>query len=175
MRQPSGYESKDTPHYVCKLDKALYGLKQAPRAWYSRLSRHLQELAFLPSRGDTSLFYFNKGNLTIFILVYVDDIIVASSSQTVTNALLKHLERDFAIKDLGDLYYFLGIEVKKVGSDLLLSQERYAHDILQRVNMADCKPVSTRLCPSEKLSMHDGQMLGPLDSTQYRSVVGALQ
>jgi histone deacetylase 1/2 len=80
MRQPPGFEDKNKPHYVCKLDKALYGLKQAPRAWYSRLSQRLLELGFVPSKGDTSLFHFHKGDCTIFLLVYVDDIIVASSS-----------------------------------------------------------------------------------------------
>ncbi len=81
MRQPPGYEDKAYPHYICKLDKALYGLKQAPRAWHSRLSHKLQELGFVPYKADTSLFYFKKGKYTIFVLVYVDDIIVASSSQ----------------------------------------------------------------------------------------------
>jgi histone deacetylase 1/2 len=175
MRQPPGFEDKNKPHYVCKLDKALYGLKQAPRAWYSRLSQRLLELGFAPSKGDTSLFYFHKGDCTIFILVYVDDIIVASSSQAATNALLRNLERDFALKDLGDLHYFLGIEVKRQGGDLLLKQERYATEVLQRVNMMDCKAVATPLPPSEKLSLYDGEKLGPQDATRYRSIVGALQ
>jgi histone deacetylase 1/2 len=80
MRQPPGYEYKRHPDYICKLDKALCGLKQAPRAWYSRLSHRLIELGFVPSKGDTSLFFW-KGNLAMFVLVYVDDIIVASASQ----------------------------------------------------------------------------------------------
>jgi hypothetical protein len=84
MRQPPGFEAKDKPHFVCKLDKALYGLKQAPCAWYSRLSQRLLELGFVPSKGDTSLFFFRKGNCTIFVLVYVDDIIVASSFPAAT-------------------------------------------------------------------------------------------
>jgi hypothetical protein len=88
MRQPPGYESKKHPHHVCKLDKALYGLKQAPRAWYSRLSTKLQSLGFKPSKADVSLFYFRNGRVTMFLLIYVDDIIVASSSQEVTAALL---------------------------------------------------------------------------------------
>lgn len=113
MKQPPGYEDVHRPKYICKLDKALYGLKQAPRAWYSRLSGRLQELGFLASKADTSLFFFNKGSVSIFILVYVDDIIVASSSLEATTALLKDLEKDFALKDLGDLHYFLGIEVKR--------------------------------------------------------------
>uniref|UniRef100_A0A8R7V3W8 Reverse transcriptase Ty1/copia-type domain-containing protein n=1 Tax=Triticum urartu TaxID=4572 RepID=A0A8R7V3W8_TRIUA len=111
MRQPPGYENKSTTHYVCKLDKALYGLKQAPRAWYSRLSTKLQQLEFTPSKADTSLFFYSKGNVTIFVLVYVDDIIVASSSPDATTCLLKDLKMGFALKDLGDLHYFLGIEV----------------------------------------------------------------
>ena len=80
MRQPPGYVDKDRPNWVCKLDKALYGLKQAPRAWYARLCGKLETLGFVPSKADTSLFYYQKGQHTIFVLVYVDDIIVASSS-----------------------------------------------------------------------------------------------
>ncbi|WVZ68985.1 hypothetical protein U9M48_017854 [Paspalum notatum var. saurae] len=121
MRQPPGYEDKNKPNYVCKLDKALYGLKQAPRAWCSRLSTRLQELGFVPSKADTSLFFYSKGGLQIFLLVYVDDIIVVSSSTDATAALLKNLEKDFALKDLGDLHYFLGIEVKRSGGKLMLS------------------------------------------------------
>lgn len=100
MRQPPGYEEKSKPHYVCKLDKALYGLKQAPRAWYSRLSMKLQQLGFSPSKADTSLFFYRKGSVTIFVLVYVDDITVASSSQDVVSSLLHNLKMDFALKDL---------------------------------------------------------------------------
>jgi histone deacetylase 1/2 len=66
MRQPLGFESSATPNYICKLEKALYGLKQAPRAWYSRLSTKLQQLGFVPSKGDTSLFLYKKANIMIF-------------------------------------------------------------------------------------------------------------
>jgi hypothetical protein len=81
MKQPPGYESKENSHYVCKLDKAIYGLKQASRAWYSRLSSKLQSLGFHPSKGDTSLFFFKNHDVTMYVFIYVDDIIVASSSQ----------------------------------------------------------------------------------------------
>jgi histone deacetylase 1/2 len=91
MRQPPGFEDKKNPHYVCKLDKALYGLKQAPRAWYSRLSGKLQKLGFVLSKANTSLFYYKKGMHTIYMLVYVDGIIIASSSEDLVNALLSHL------------------------------------------------------------------------------------
>jgi hypothetical protein len=68
MRQPLGYVDKDKPLWVCKLDKALYGLKQAPRAWYARLCGKLESLGFIPSKGDTSLFFYHKGQHTIFCL-----------------------------------------------------------------------------------------------------------
>jgi hypothetical protein len=80
MYQPPGYTDKSHPSYVCKLDKAIYGLKQAPRAWYARLCNKLMKLGFLSSKADTSLFYYNKRGYQLFVLVYVDDIIVASCS-----------------------------------------------------------------------------------------------
>jgi len=69
----------------------------------------LESLGFVSSKADTSLFYYNQGKYCIFVLVYVDDIIVASSSQDAIEALLKYLQSEFALKDLGDLHYFLGI------------------------------------------------------------------
>ncbi|KAK1699085.1 hypothetical protein QYE76_015782 [Lolium multiflorum] len=132
MRQPPGFEDSTTPHYVCKLDKALYGLKQAPRAWYAKLSSKLCALGFTPSKADTSLFLFHKSGITIFVLVYVDDIIVTSSSSYAISALLKDLNKNFAIKDLGDLHFFLGIEVKRVNDGLLLTQEKYATELLDK-------------------------------------------
>jgi histone deacetylase 1/2 len=100
MRQPPGYEDKAHPNYVCKLDKALYGIKQAPRAWYARLCKRLQTLSFIPSKAHTSLFYYSRGGYSIYVLVYVDDIIVASSSQKAIEALLKDLQKEFTLKDL---------------------------------------------------------------------------
>jgi hypothetical protein len=96
-------------------------------------------------------------------LVYVDDIIDTSSSPATIDALLADLKQDFALKDLGILHYFLGIEVK------------YASNILARVGMHNCKPVSTPLSSSTKLSQHEGDPLGPKDTRRYRSVVEAIQ
>jgi histone deacetylase 1/2 len=122
MRQPPGYVDKTRPNYVCKLDKALYGLKQAPRAWYARLSTKLVALGFHASKADTSLFYFHKGSVIVFVLVYVDDIIVVSSTSEATSGLLRNLKEAFALKDLGDLHYFLGMEVTKVRDGIILSR-----------------------------------------------------
>jgi hypothetical protein len=169
MRQPHRYEDKAKSNYVCKLDKAMYGLKQAPRAWYSRLSTKLHSLGFSASKAYTSLFFFNKGGVVIFVLIYVDDIIVASSIADATQALLRQLGQEFALKDLGKLNY-LGIEVVQEQDGIILTQEKYASDLLKRVGMSDCKGVATRLSTSEKLIMSEGTV-----GAQYRSIVGALQ
>jgi len=157
MYQSPGYIDPRHPSFVCKLDKALYGLKQAPHAWYARLCKRLVALGFIPSKADTSLFFYNKGKLSVFVLVYVDDIIVANFSPEATETLLKDLQKEFALKDLGKLHYFLGIEEKKVDDGLLLSQGRYAADILTRSGMTKAKPVDTLLSVSEKLSISDGE------------------
>jgi histone deacetylase 1/2 len=109
------------------------------------------------------------------MLIYVDDIVVASSSEKAVNALLHDLGLDFALKDPGDLHYFLGIEVKKVHDGIILSQENYANDLLHRVNMQTYKTIDTPLSVSEKLSLADGEVLSGDDSTNYMSIVGALQ
>jgi hypothetical protein len=167
MRQPLGFEDKSMLN-VCKLDKALYGLKQAPRAWYSKLSVMLCEIGFTSSKADTSLFYFNKDDITMFVLVYVDDIIVASSSSRATEGLLRKLNKEFALKDLGVLHYFLGIEVHKVTNGVILSQDKYASDLLHRVGMKDCKPVSSPMSTGEKLSVLQGT---PLWATRFYKIL----
>jgi hypothetical protein len=132
MRQPPRYEDKNLPHHICKLDKVLYGLKQAPRAWYSWLNTKLDDLGFKSSKEDTSLFFNRKGDTCIFVAIYIDDIIVVSSRQEAMNALLQDLKSDFALKDLGNLHYFLGIEVKKIlDGGILLSPKKYALDVLK--------------------------------------------
>jgi hypothetical protein len=175
MRQPPGYKDTQQLNYVCRLDKAIYGMKQVPHAWYLQLSSKLEKLGFTPSKGDTSLLLLSNKQVTMFVLVYVDDIIVASSSQCATNVLLKNLEDDFALKDLGDLHYFLGIEVTKTKEGILLTQDKYANELLKRAQMIGCKSVSTPLSPSEKLSAHNGELLGLSDAMNYWSIVGRLQ
>jgi hypothetical protein len=132
-------------------------------------------LGFVPSKGDTSLIFFHSNNITMYILVYVDDIIIASSSLEAMNALLNKLEEDFALKDVGDLHYFLGIDVTKSQQGILLTQSKYAMDLLKRTGMFNCKPVNTPLSSSEKLSAHVRELLGPNDVTSYIILVGGLQ
>jgi histone deacetylase 1/2 len=111
----------------------------------------------------------------MFVLVYVNNIIVTSSSQQAIYTLVRDLNKHFAIKDLRDLDFFLGIEVKKIQDGLVLTKEKYASDLLVKLSMNKCKSSPTPLSASAKLSAHEGDALGPEDSTRYRSVVGALQ
>jgi hypothetical protein len=175
MKQPPGFQDSSHPDYHCKLDKALYGLKQAPRAWYSRLSLKLQALGFTSSKADISLFIYKKGAVTIYLLVYVDDIIVTGSCLAAIDALLSDLKAEFPLKDLGPLHYFLGIEVNQLSDGILLTQTKYASDILRRAGMSHCKPATTPLSTSAKLTACDSDPLGPDDASKYRSIVGALQ
>jgi hypothetical protein len=153
----------------------LYGIKQALRAWYARLSTKLLQLGFSVSKADNSLFFLWNETITMFILVYVDDIIVTSSQPHVVTTLLKNLCDDFALKDIGDLHYFLGIEVKKVNDGIMLSQDKCANDLVTRAGMMMCKPANAPLSIGDKLALHIGSPLGPNDATRYRSIVGALQ
>jgi hypothetical protein len=101
----------------------------------------------------------------MFLLIHVDDIIVANSSSSVVDHLLRNLQDDFALKDLGSLHYFLGIEVSHTKDGLALSQKKYTTDVLQRAGMIACKPVATPLSCSTKISAHDGEPLCPDDAT----------
>ncbi|GJV18424.1 reverse transcriptase domain-containing protein [Tanacetum coccineum] len=175
MRQPPGYEDSRLPNHVCKLHKALYGLKQAPRAWFSRLSCRLLEFGFVPSKADSSLFIYNRHGVITYVLIYIDDIIIASSCTSTTNNLLGSLQADFVVKDLGPLSYFLGIEVVPIESGLLLSQQRYIADILKRANMMEANSVSTPMSTTKKLAKTMGEPLDATSVSHYRSIVGALQ
>jgi hypothetical protein len=175
MKQPPGFVDLDCPTYLCKLDKSLYGLKQAPRAWFSRLSGKLFQLGFYASKADVSLFIFNKDGIQMYILIYVDDIIIVSSSSLATDQLLTQLQAEFAVKDLGPLSYFLGLEVHHTSTGLVLTQHKYIQDILKRTNMAGSNHVSTPMLPTDKLMLSSSTPLSAEDATRYRSVVGALQ
>jgi hypothetical protein len=173
MSQPPGFVHPQYPNYVCKLQKALYGLKQAPRAWFSRLSTWLFALGFKGSQSDTSLFIYKSSAFTMYILIYVDDILITCSKQSAIKDLLVDLHKDFAVKDLGSLNFFLGIEVVKCSRGVILSQQRYILDLLKRSNMLEAKPVGSPMAASTHLSAFEGEVFN--DPTLFRSTVGALQ
>uniref|UniRef100_A0A2N9E6L3 Integrase catalytic domain-containing protein n=1 Tax=Fagus sylvatica TaxID=28930 RepID=A0A2N9E6L3_FAGSY len=137
MTQPPGYHHPSYPHHVCKLQKALYGLKQAPRAWFSSLSTRLIALGFHGSRSDSSLFIYKDSGITMYVLIYVDDIIITCSKPPTIDAFLHSLTTDFAVKDLGNLNFFLGVEVIPNSQGAMLSQQRYILDLLTCTKMVD--------------------------------------
>jgi hypothetical protein len=173
MQQPPGFIHPQMPSHVCRLHKALYGLKQAPRAWFARLSSRLNDLGFLPSKSDSSLFILRTTHLTCFVLIYVDDIIVTCSDSSTITSFISQLGTEFAVKDLGPLNFFLGVEVLPVSDGLLLSQHRYITDLLRKVHMVDAKPVTSPMSSAHTLSQFVGDAFD--DPTLYRSTVGALQ
>ena len=173
MHQPPRYSHPSFPHHVCKLKKAFYSLKQAPRAWFSLLSTRLIALRFHGSLSDASLFIYKSSIYTMFILIYVNDIIITSSSTSAIDNLLSSLQTDFAVKDLGSLHYFLGIEVIRNTAGILLSQKRYILDLLKCTHMLDAKPVSSPMASSTSLFAHEGEPFP--DQTLFCSTVGALQ
>jgi transposase InsO family protein len=173
MEQPPGFIVKDAPDLVCRLHKAIYDLKQAPRAWYNRLSQFLLDLGFSASLVDTSLFTHISGNTKIFLLIYVDDIIVTGTHSQVISSLITRMQKEFPVKDLGPLSYFLGIQVTRTPDGLHLCQSKYVADLLAKARMTDAKPVNSPCASGSKLSRFDGAPL--LDFSEYRSIVGALQ
>jgi hypothetical protein len=173
MTQPPGFIHPQFPHHICKLHKALYGLKQAPRAWFSRLSDRLLELGFIGSHSDSSLFIRRTHLEITYVLIYVDDILITSSLPQGTDSLLQSLRADFAIKDLGPLHYFLGMEAISTSDGIILSQQRYILDLLRKSNMLEAKPVKTPMSTAHALTLLSGDTL--TDPSPYRSLVGALQ
>ena len=109
MAQPPRYVDQDNPTHVCHLQKALYGLKQAPRAWYTELKTFLLNFGFINSKSDTSLFIYQCPSVTIYFLVYVDDLLVTGNCSQSIRKFVDALAHRFSLKDLGHLSYFLGV------------------------------------------------------------------
>lgn len=172
MKQTPGFQDPIFPHHVCRLNKAIYGLKQALRAWFHRLSTFLVASGFVCSKAGTSLFVFKWDSCILYLLVYVDDLILTGNQEVVIQSFITKLHDTFAIKDLGRLNFFLGLEVIYTDTGLFLSQSKYAHDILQRAALLDAKPATTALA-SNVAFVTSGELFD--DPTHYRSLVGALQ
>ena len=172
LDQPPGYEDMDHPDYVCRLRKALYGLKQAPRAWHDKIAEYLVTIGFHMASADHSLYVRRSETGIVVITIYVDDLIVAGDSDVEVENVKGLLKQKFEMKDLGELRYFLGIEVIRTPEGIWLSQRQYALDMLSKYGMAGCKPISVPLDQNGKLSAHAGDVLE--DATMYRKIVGSL-
>lgn len=159
MTQPSGFMDVDGPNHVCRLRKAMYRLKQAPRAWYVELQTFLLASGFTNSVSDTSLFILKHGKSLVYILVYVDDILVTGNRNKIIQITLNALAHRFSVKDHEELHYFLGIEAKRGTKGLHLCQRRYILDLLARTNMQGAKPVTKPMATYPKLQLHTGTHL----------------
>ncbi|KAI0494791.1 hypothetical protein KFK09_024934 [Dendrobium nobile] len=131
IRQPKGFEDSSKPEHVCRLNKAIYGLKQAPRQWYNTFTSFLLTLGFNHSQADPSLLIYAKNQVKIFLLIYVDDILITGNSSAMISSVLTTLDSEFAMKHLGEVHDFLGIKITKTDSSYFLSQAKYAYKILQ--------------------------------------------
>ena len=173
MEQPPSFVHPLYPDYVYKLNKSLYGLKQAPRAWFTRLSHALLNISFSGSQVDPSFFTYHDGPIHVYLLVYVDDIIVTGNHSATLTIIINKLQADFSMKDHGSLTYFLGIQATRNIARLHLRQSKYILDLLDRTQMIECKPYSAPYSASSKMSKFDGEPLS--NPTEYRHIVGALQ
>jgi hypothetical protein len=173
MAQPTGFIDAVQPSHVCHLHKSLYGLKQAPRAWFERFTSHLLTLGFTASVADASLFVLKQDSVIVYLLLYVDDIIITGSDSTVVSNIISQLSTTFEVKDLGPLRYFLGLQIDYKKAGFFVHQSKYITDLLMKFKMSDCKPTSTPIATAPVLSTSASDSLA--DPTPYRSLVGALQ
>ena len=152
MSQPQGFVDDKHPEYVCRLHKALYGLKQAPRAQFKRLQKALLQFGFVSSKADQSLFFRITSTHTTYILVFVDDILITGSNADVVTTLIKLLDVKFSLKDLGEITYFLGIQVTHTVNGFHLSQHKYIRDFLVKTKMLQAKGLSTPMTSGLNIS-----------------------
>ncbi|PRQ35290.1 putative RNA-directed DNA polymerase [Rosa chinensis] len=157
---------------VCKLKKSLYGLKQSPRAWFGRFSKSMKAFGYRQSNSDHTLFIKRKNGKITALIVYVDDMIVTGDDPKEMNELQKYMSKEFEMKDLGQLKYFLGIEVARSKKGILLSQRKYVLDLLAEKGMLDCRPMETPIEMSHRLAIYPDQV--PTDKGRYQRLVGRL-
>jgi len=173
MQQPPGYEQRGV-QYACHLKKALYGLKQAPRAWHIRLNHELKQAGFDVSAADPGLYVMRKGGDRVYVLVYVDDMLIAAQSISAIQEVKQRLRDVFDIHDLGEAHRFLGMEITRdrASHTLKLSQQRAAATLVNKYGLGDansrCVPISAGVHLSG-----EGELLDT-DAYPYSELVGSL-
>jgi hypothetical protein len=172
VRHPLGFESPKYPDRVYKLSKALYGLKQATQAWYARLKTFLLEHGYVMGSVDKTLFTLNHGTNFLLVQIYVDDIIFGGSSHTLVSRFQEMMESEFQMSMMGEITFFLGIQVNQTKQGIFVHQAKYTKDLMKKFNMAELKPVSTSMRPAVSLGLdEDGEVM---DQREYRSMIDSL-
>ena len=174
MRQPEGFVDDGKEHLVCKLKHSLYRLKQSPRCWNHTLDTHLKSMGFVQSPSDPCIYTSSEGE-TCLVGVYVDDIVLAGQSLKRIEEVKKALSLRFDVKDLGELNYFLGVQVSQdhKNGKVWIGQSTFTESILRKYGMEDAKPVKTPVDVNSKLlkATEDSELV---DKGLYQSAVGSL-
>ncbi|KAJ9562511.1 hypothetical protein OSB04_007671 [Centaurea solstitialis] len=170
--QPPGFEDLKYPDRVCKLRKALYGLHQAPRAWYDTLSSYLLEKNFERGVIDKTLFIKRTKTDMLIVQIYVDDIIFGSTKADMCKEFEELMHKKFKMSSMGELTFFLGLQVKQKRDGIFINQSKYVATMLQKFGMNDAKPASTPMETHKHLTADvEGE---EVDVHQYRSMIGSL-
>ncbi|KAJ9551529.1 hypothetical protein OSB04_015574 [Centaurea solstitialis] len=170
--QPPGFEDPKYPDRVCKLRKALYGLHQAPRAWYDTLSSYLLENKFERGVIDKTLFIKRTKTDMLLVQIYVDDIIFGSTKEDMCKEFEELMHKKFKMSSMGELTFFLGLQVKQKRDGIFINQSKYVATMLQKFGMNDAKPASTPMETHKHLTADvEGE---EVDVHQYRSMIGSL-
>ncbi|GJY73815.1 putative ribonuclease H-like domain-containing protein [Tanacetum coccineum] len=170
--QPLGFEDPDFPNRVYKVEKALYGLHQAPRAWYETLSTYLLENGFQRGQIDKTLFIKRDQGDILIVQVYVDDIIFGSTKKKLCTEFEKMMHKKFQMSSIGELTFFLGLQVKQKEDRIFISQDMYATEILKKFGFSDVKTANTPIETHKPLFKDaDGE---DVDEHMYRSMIGSL-
>jgi hypothetical protein len=172
VRQPPGFESVEFPHKVYRLRKALYGLKQAPHAWYGHLRGFFLSKGFEMGKVDKTLFLLRQGNDILIVQVYVDDIVFGGSSHSLVARFAEDMSKEFEISMMGELQFFLGLQIKQAKEGTFVHQAKYTKDILKKFKMDDSKPLSTLM--STTIALDADEDREPVDQKEYRSMIGSL-
>jgi hypothetical protein len=172
IEQPPGFEDGKKPNHVYKLKKTLYGSKQAPRAWYERLTDFLLSKGFIMDKVETTLFTMNIGKDLFVLQIYVDDIIFGSTNQDFYEEFEKMMTNEFEMSMIGELSYFLSLQIKQLKNSTFMSQGKYIKDMLKKFGMNEAKAISTPMKINDNLdSDASGNMV---DQKLYRSMIGNL-
>jgi hypothetical protein len=142
IEQPQEFEVMERDSHVFLLRKALYGLKQAPRAWYSCIDTYLLQMGFEKSKVDPNLYYIIRGEDTLILILYVDDLFITGAELLIVDCKLG-LASEFEMIDIDLMHYFLGMMVWQEEGHIFLGQGKYVADILSNFQMEDCRPMST--------------------------------